>query len=190
MSVFGHPRRPRPLGRAADALLAYALVGILIALAAALMHRPQREFAGEASVVDGDTLRLAGDRIRLLGLDAPELDQICEAHGDTVACGRRAREALRALAVGGVRCAADGRDRYGRILARCSGAAGDLSAAMVRAGEAVASGCCAVEEVEARRAGRGIWAGRFELPSDWRREHRHGDSGPGGVAETPQRPIW
>jgi len=55
------------------------------------------EARGAASASDGDSLRLDGKRIRIEGIDAPELDQSCERDGETWDCGRQARERLRAL---------------------------------------------------------------------------------------------
>jgi endonuclease YncB( thermonuclease family) len=35
------------------------------------------DLAGQASIVDGDTLEIHGTRIRLWGIDAPESSQLC-----------------------------------------------------------------------------------------------------------------
>ncbi len=131
--------------------------------------------AGYPTVVDGDTLRLNGERIRIIGMDAPEMNQTCtDASGRPWACGRVATQQLSALIAGGrVECTAKGRDRYGRTLASCSaGSVSDLGGAMVRAGYAVRYGDYLLAEVEARLRQRGLWAGDFERPQDWRRMHR------------------
>ena len=58
------------------------------------------DITGKACVVDGDTLEVAGERIRLFGIDAPEMKQTCEWPGKTVPCGRLATTALMDLTAG------------------------------------------------------------------------------------------
>jgi len=180
---FLRPRRPwfAWLGRHFGFL---ALIALVIG-ATAFAHRPWHELgaprpvvAASIRVIDGDTLRAAGERIRLSGIDAPELSQTCrDAHGREWQCGRAAKARLVDLVSrGSVACSARGRDRYGRTLAICSaGDIADLGEALVRDGYAVdyrryTSDYLAAED-EARAARRGIWQGDFERPEDWRRRH-------------------
>ncbi len=130
--------------------------------------------AGYPTIIDGDTLRLNGKRIRIVGIDAPEMNQTCtDPSGRRWACGRVATQRLHALIAGGpVECAAKGRGYYGRTLARCSVNGVDLGGAMVREGYAVNYGGYLLAEAEARLQQRGLWAGDFERPRDWRRMHR------------------
>jgi endonuclease YncB( thermonuclease family) len=109
-------------------------------------------------------------RIRLIGLDAVELDQTCtDATGAEWPCGREARRFVDQLTdEGTATCAADGRDRYRRVLARCKIASGDIGEQVVRAGWAVAELEYGIALAEARLNGRGIWAGRFDDPAKWR----------------------
>ncbi len=130
-------------------------------------------FDGPFHAVDGDTLTIDGTRMRLRGLDAPERKQECGGRGETWACGLKARQALQTLAGRGARCAAHGRDKYRRRLVRCTGKGGDLGAAMVRGGHAVAYGDYEREEAEARAARRGLWSGPFQRPQDWRKAHKN-----------------
>jgi endonuclease YncB( thermonuclease family) len=152
-----------------------AVIAVLVLLAAlAYLAEPGRRLSGPVYVVDGDTLRLGGERIRLAGMDAPEMAQTCRLGGQEVACGRMAREAvIRMIGGGGIACRVTGHDKYRRDLARCEAAGQDIGGGLVCAGLAVAYGGYAAEEAEARRAGRGLWAGSFERPAAWRREHRH-----------------
>jgi endonuclease YncB( thermonuclease family) len=128
-------------------------------------------------VIDGDTIDIAGARIRLEGIDAPESDQSCaDARGQSWPCGAKATQELRSY-LGGreLSCAPEGYDRYRRVLAVCSLAGADVNAWMVRQGWAVAYGYAGTyqSEQDAARAGkRGIWAGTFTAPQDWR-HHRH-----------------
>jgi endonuclease YncB( thermonuclease family) len=131
------------------------------------------------TVTDGDSLRAGDERIRLIGVDAPELRQTCrDASGSEWDCGRAARTRMADLvARGTVACDARGQDRYGRTLAVCSsGDIADVGERLVRDGYAVdyGGGDYATAEREARSAGRGIWAGSFERPQEWRRQHPRG----------------
>jgi endonuclease YncB( thermonuclease family) len=125
--------------------------------------------------VDGDTLRAQGRRIRLSGIDAPELAQTCrDARGQAWSCGAASRQHLAALiAQGGVTCTRRGEDRYGRMLATCSAAGiADIGDAMVRDGHALNYGRYTSDytgaEREARAERRGLWQGEFDNPEDWR----------------------
>lgn len=90
-------------------------------------------------VVDGDTLRCGATRIRLQGIDAPELPGHCArgrdcTPGDPVA----STDNLRALVGGGpITCRQTDTDRYGRTVARCSAWGKDLSCAQIAGGFAV-----------------------------------------------------
>lgn len=68
-------------------------------------------------VIDGDTIRLHGERIRLLGIDAPELFDPACAFEREVALQARAR-LVEILSGEPWRMAPDGSDRFGRTLAR------------------------------------------------------------------------
>jgi len=133
---------------------------------------------GRAWVIDGDTIDVARVRIRLLGIDAPESDQSCaDGAGKRWYCGHAARHALiRYLAGKLLSCAGSAFDRYRRVLAVCKLPDGsDVNAWLVQEGWALAyhSGVYRAQEAEARVAKRGIWAGSFIPPWEWRHRHRH-----------------
>ncbi len=132
------------------------------------------EVVGHARAGDGDSLEIAGRRLRLHGIDAPELDQTCrDEAGRPYPCGRVARDRLRNLVGGGeITCAVNGTDRFERLLVACRSGEVDINARMVADGWAISYGAYSDEEAEARRAGRGIWQGEFERPRDWR-DARH-----------------
>jgi endonuclease YncB( thermonuclease family) len=136
----------------------------------------QPPLVGQAWIVDGDSLRLAGRSIRLDGIDAPEWDQSClDAGGQAWRCGRAASRALRERVRGQtVSCRPRALDRYGRAIAGCTLADGsDVNAWMVREGWALASGFAgtyAAEQAEAKAAKRGIWDGTFISPATWRHQ--------------------
>ncbi len=133
---------------------------------------PQSPLSGTARAVDGDTLRLGAERVRLHGLDAPELQQSCRDGADlSWDCGIEARRRLaELLAVGEARCELRDRDRYGRLVATCRVDGRDVAEPLLEEGLAVADGPLGYEGLasRARRAGRGIWAGTFDQPAAWR----------------------
>ena len=164
------PTEAEPL-RAFDAMVAGAIL-LALFVCLAWLEPVGAPVSGVVRVVDGDTLGLAGERIRLVGMDAPELAQSCHLDGKPYACGEVARDALVRLTLGiSVTCQARGRDRYGRLLAMCEAAGQDLGARLVRDGLAVPYGGYAEEGRVARLERLGLWAGSFEMPSEWRRGH-------------------
>lgn len=177
-------KRGRGIGRRVlDIGLTAAILLFGILLAARFERVETRDLSGAAVVNDGDSLTIGGERVRLRGIDAPELDQICRVGQGDYPCGRRSRAALAEL-IGGrtVTCTGWERDRYGRLLAECRAGGTDLNRSQVEAGWAVAYGSHRDAEAEARQASRGLWAGDFQRPRDWRVQH-------GGLAEVEHGAI-
>ena len=141
-------------------------------------HWDAKPLVGAASVVDGDSLEISGTRIRLTGIDAPEMHQTCtDARRETWSCGRAAARELRArIGDRELKCEQTASDRYRRVLAVCFLPDGsDVNAWMVRQGWAVASGYAPnyrSQQDEAKAAKRGIWAGTFMLPAEWRQRYQ------------------
>lgn len=136
------------------------------------------EIAGTASVIDGDTIEIHGQRIRLHAIDAIESRQRCQLpDGRSWNCGRDAARAL-ADKIGRrpVSCRVTDVDRYRRLVAICFQGGVDLNAWLVQSGWAVAYRPYGRDyvghEAEARAARRGIWASTFVMPWDWRRANR------------------
>jgi endonuclease YncB( thermonuclease family) len=135
---------------------------------------PTAELRGLALVLDGDTIEIAGRRVRLEGIDAPEGGQMCarRVFGQW-ACGTAATYALFGLVhQREVACADKGADRYGRRLGICFVDGRDVNAEMVRLGLAWAyvkySDAYVREEAEARAARRGVWTAPSLPPWEWR----------------------
>jgi endonuclease YncB( thermonuclease family) len=124
-----------------------------------------REVAGIAQVVDGDTIIIGATRVRLEGIDAPETAQTCGHRWlGWWACGTAAAAHLaRLLGDWPVSCSPRGHDKYGRMLAVCFAEGRDINAMMVRQGYAWAfvrySASYVREEAQARAEGLGIWQG-------------------------------
>jgi len=139
---------------------------------------------GRANVIDGDTIEIRGERIRLFGVDAPESAQTCrDAAGAAYRCGQRAALALAdRISVQTVSCKALDRDRFGRTVSECGVGGENINAWLVRNGWAVAyrrygGGRYDAEERAAKAAKAGIWAGAFVMPEAYRRTGRTPASG-------------
>ena len=141
------------------------------------MRPPDAPIVGNAFVVDGDTLSISGTRIRLIDIDAPELDQTCiDSQRRDWDCGRRASAQLRSHIRGqDLTCQPKSTDQYGRALATCFLPDGsNINAWMVQQGWAVTYGYADVygrQQAEAKSSKRGIWSGSFIQPREWRKEH-------------------
>ncbi len=159
--------------------VAFALTGLLSSSTPSLallnwFGGSNDEIAGRAIVVDGDTIDVDGRRVRLEGIDAPELSQTCTKQGGgTWACGRAAANALDDLVRGtGLVCKSEGKDKYGRTLGLCARDGLDLNGEMVRRGLAWAfvkyTKTYVGVEAEARKAHAGIWQADTQTAWDYR----------------------
>ncbi|MBM6594645.1 thermonuclease family protein [Microvirga pudoricolor] len=150
------------------------ILALVLAVGSAYWLKPnERAASGQAAIVDGDTIRLSGRAIRLKGIDTPELKQSCTLDNRPYRCGETARTALVGLIANrSVECRVTGRDRYGRGLGTCFVGGRNINAWLVSEGWAVSyGGEYRLEETGARLRGAGLWAGTFQRPQDWRREH-------------------
>src|SRR4030081_376600 len=90
------------------------------------------DISGPVRVIDGDTLDMDGVRIRLWGIDAPEMRQTCQGKdGQNYECGRDSAAVMRELTRDRrVECESRDRDRYGRVVAVCRTESGAINAAI------------------------------------------------------------
>ena len=131
------------------------------------------DVAGNARIVDGDTIAFGSVIVRLYGIDAPENGQDCmRASGKKYNCGLAAEKHLKRLARGRAQCSGNQFDDYGRLIGICESGGKEVNRAMVLAGWALAfrkfSDTYVAEEADAKAGGRGIWAGEFQPPWEFR----------------------
>lgn len=167
--IFRHSSSARPRLARTLLLLTLAVGGtgaaLITGLSTNLFGRappPPTHVAANASgvaVIGGDTLRLDGQVVRLLGVEAPDRGDRCVGGLD---CGGAATTALAGLVRGRrVECALDGHDAAGRPYAACEANGTDLSRAIVASGWARAKPGApdlADLELRAREQRTGLWA--------------------------------
>jgi len=127
----------------------------------------------EVRVIDGDTLRIGAETIRLYGIDAPEAGQPCTRNGRPWDCGGWATAQLTEILRGqSLSCRGIARDRHDRLVAVCTAGGRDINAEMVRRGAALAYRDYSTAYVEAEKealfAQAGVWAGEVEVPATYR----------------------
>ncbi len=133
----------------------------------------EKTIIGKAQVIDGDTIKVNGKKIRLFGIDAPEKNQICTKNSNYYNCGSTSTKFLKEIIKNEtIECTYKNLDRYGRILGIC----GDINGKMVEFGHAVAyvrySKKYLPLQKKAKNEKRGIWSGKFDMPEDWRRKNK------------------
>jgi len=133
-------------------------------------------FAYDLRIIDGDTIKLNGERIRFAGIDTPEPKQICTLDNIEIFCGNLATIVLKEK-IGNeiVTCEREKElDKYKRILAECFVNEESLSKFLVRNGYAFAfvkySKKYVEDEKYAKENNLGLWAMEFEYPWDVRKK--------------------
>jgi endonuclease YncB( thermonuclease family) len=124
-------------------------------------------------ISDGDTIGSSSIKMRLYGIDAPELKQSCkDANGKSYKCGQTAKAFLQSLVTDSTICVTQNKDKYGRLIAVCYNGDQDINAKMVKNGHAVAytrySNDYVSEERYAKSNKLGIWQGKFTEPERYR----------------------
>lgn len=130
--------------------------------------------SGNARVIDGDTILIKEESIRLEGIDAPEAGQKCnKRRSGKWACGKDAIKVLSRLIKGKtVTCQYERRGTYGRILGYCSAGGVDLNRYMVMNGHAWLfrkySSKYSSEELRAQKLKFGVWQAPTQTAWDYR----------------------
>ncbi len=137
----------------------------------------ERKFIStQVKVIDGDTIVLGEFRIRLQGIDAPELAQECrdKQSMQLYKCGEVAKEYLIKLTtLQEVACTDEGMDKYKRQLSYCYVGDININREMVKTGNALAYSKYDLffvkEEIQARWNKAGVWGSEFEKPETFRK---------------------
>lgn len=147
-------------------------------------HKPIRKnlksIKGIAKIVDGDTVRINKNRIRLVGIDAPESKQKCfDKNNRKYFCGQMSTNFLKRIAdKKQIECFYKKKDFYNRYLGNCYLGNKFLNLEMVRNGMAVIYDYKNTDQefIKAKKSAEeqrlGIWQGAFELPKNYRKRVR------------------
>lgn len=132
------------------------------------------DISGTAKIRNGDSIQIGSSHIRLGGIDAPSVDQLClNTKGERWTCGVAARDALaHHTANQSWTCHVLRTDHHGLSVAHCEVNGEDIQKWLVRSGWALAyvkfSRDYVADEKAAREAKAGMWQGAFIAPWDWR----------------------
>ena len=150
----------------------------------------QKDIFGIAKVIDGDTIKIKDKRIRLNGIDAPEIKQECKNEIGIYDCGVVSKLFLEKLILSeNILCLYRELDRYKRILGTCytvenfefkkkltSVLGENLNSKMVSSGQAVAYRKYSKDYIDHEKIAKnnkiGIWSGEFDMPWEWRKKNK------------------
>ena len=137
----------------------------------------QKLIKGKAKVIDGDTIHIGNNKIRLHGIDAPEQKQTCSFEGNEWNCGQDATFFLSNLINRkSVNCRVNDIDQYKRLVAVCFIDNININQLMIISGWAIAyryySKDFIKEEQIAKKNKIGIWRGTFEEPYIYRKNNK------------------
>ena len=144
------------------------------------------EIFGTPEIIDGDTVHIYSKKIRLEGIDAPEIKQQCKKpfikissvigfqFNKSYSCGVMAKmKLIDKIDNSKIKCISSSKDRYKRFIATCYKEKINLNKWMVRNGYAVSykrySKKYVRDEEYAKENKLGIWKGTFIAPEKWRK---------------------
>ena len=133
---------------------------------------------GKAKIIDGDTIHIDKNKIRLHGIDAPEIDQTCTIKNKVWNCGIESSLELKKLILdNNISCVVSDIDKYNRYIAECFINNKNINKLMVRNGWAIAYRYYSLDFVEdeklAEKDKNGLWQGKFQEPYLYRKSKQN-----------------
>ena len=133
---------------------------------------------GKPRIIDGDTIHIKSNKIRLHGIDAPETKQTCKINDEVWFCGKQSTKELKNLInKQEVKCITNDVDIYNRFVAICYVNEININQWMVKSGWAIAyryySTDYIIEEKYARDNELGIWKSEFLKPYAYRKQNKN-----------------
>jgi endonuclease YncB( thermonuclease family) len=137
--------------------------------------------SGIAFPVDGDSIKINQESVRLVGIDAPEYKQKClDKNYQEYNCGEISSKFLNNLIRGkNIICHYEEKDMYNRYLGICYLDKININQEILRSGMAIIYNPATADdklkqlELEARTNKIGIWQGSFLEPKEYRRKNKH-----------------
>ena len=150
---------------------------ILTCLIFATNFANSKTIFGKARIIDGDTIHIKSNKIRLHGIDAPETKQTCKIDNQNWYCGKQSTKELKNLINNKkVECNVNDIDRYNRYVAICYVNEININQWMVKNGWAIAyryySEDYVLEEKYANDKKLGIWKSEFIEPYAYRKKQK------------------
>ena len=132
---------------------------------------------GKAKIIDGDTIHIGKYKIRLHGIDAPEIKQTCKIEDRIWNCGIESSLAIKKLILdNNISCVVSDIDRYNRYIAECFINNQNINELMVRNGWAIAYRYYSLDFIDdeeiAKNNKAGIWKGKFLEPYLFRKQQK------------------
>ena len=133
---------------------------------------------GKPRIIDGDTIHIKSNKIRLHGIDAPETKQTCNIDNEEWYCGKQSTKELKKLInKQNVECVINDVDIYNRYVAICYVDEININQWMVKNGWAIAyryySKDYINEEEYADDNKLGIWKSKFIEPYLYRKKNKN-----------------
>ena len=146
-----------------------------------------RSISGKADIIDGDSIKIKGQSIRLVGIDAPEKKQLCKkpylnlfifTFSKSYPCGETSTNSLKKFINNQIILCKieEKKDFFKRYLGTCFKDKSNINSWLVKNGHALAfrkySKKYLNEELYAKNNKIGLWQGTFEMPWEWRKKNK------------------